>query len=276
MAFVKNFKERYGAWALVTGASSGIGEQFARLLAHEGLNLILVARRGEVLECLADELSEKHSVRVEALPLDLAAPDFLSPLLDACAGKSVGLSVSNAGVAAKGEYIHMKPEELLRLLDVNCRAPMLLANAFLPRLKKRGRGGFIFTGSLEGFQAYPFSVPYAATKAFVHSLGEGLWGEFEHTEVDVLVLAPGATDTELLPLSGMDPRDMPMGVMTAEAVARVGLERLQIGPTAIAGRFNRLMITMLSWMPRRWSILAGGKGMKDAMEKGIARRRRNS
>ncbi len=273
MAFEKDFKARYGPWAVVTGASSGIGEQFARLLAAEGIHLILVARRGSALESLAEDLRQKHQVQVEPLPLDLAQADFIDALLETCAGLDVGLVVSNAGVAAKGEYLDMEPQELTRLLDVNCRAPMLLARAFLPGLTERGVGGFLITGSLEGFQAYPYSIPYAATKAFVHSLGEGLWGELKDSGIDVLVLAPGATDTELLPLSGMDARDMPTGVMSAESVARIGLDRLQAGPTVIAGWVNRLMMGMLLAMPRRWSILAGGKGMKDAMKKSRARQK---
>lgn len=272
MGFEKDFKMRYGPWAVVTGASSGIGEQFARLLAAEGIHLVLVARRADSLESLAQELRQQHQVQVEPLPLDLAEADFIEALLDACAGLDVGLVISNAGVAAKGDYLDMEPAELTRLLDVNCRAPMLLARAFLPGLMERGAGGFLITGSLEGFMAYPYSIPYAASKAFAHSLGEGLWGELKGSGIDVLVLAPGATDTELLPLSGMDVRDMPMGVMSAESVARIGLERLQAGPTVIAGWVNRFMMAILLAMPRRWSILAGGKGMKDAMEKSRARK----
>jgi short-subunit dehydrogenase len=271
MEFEKDFETRYGPWALVTGASSGIGEAFAHLLAEAGIHLLIVARRGDTLNALAKELSGKHGVEVEALSLDLGQPDFLDSLLEACDGKDIGLVVSNAGIAAKGAYVEMKPQELTRLLDVNCRAPLLLAQAFLPRLKQRGRGGFLITGSLEGFQAYPYSVPYAATKAFVHSLGEGLWGEMRGSGIDVLVLAPGATDTELLPLTGMDVSDMPTGVMSSREVALVGLKQLQSGPTVIAGFVNRLMMGMLGLMPRRWAILAGGKGMQDAMKKSQAR-----
>lgn len=276
MEFEKDFGTRYGPWALVTGASSGIGEAFAHLLAEAGIHLLIVARRSGTLKALAKELSEKHGVEVEALSLDLGQPDFLDSLLEGCDGKDIGLVVSNAGIAAKGAYVEMKPQELTRLLDVNCRAPMLLAQAFLPRLKQRGRGGFLITGSLEGFQGYPYSVPYAATKAFVHSLGEGLWGELRGSGVDVLVLAPGATDTELLPLTGMDVRDMPTGVMSARAVALVGLKKLQSGPTVIAGFVNRVMMGILGLMPRRWAILAGGKGMQDAMKKSQARQKREA
>ena len=172
-----DFRYRYGPWALVTGASSGIGEHFARRLADRGLNLLVAARRLDRLEALARELRDTHRVEVVPVAVDLAADEVADALVGACGERDVGLVVSNAGLGMKGLLADADAEELEDMLAVNCRAPMLVARAFAPRLVARGRGGLVLVGSIEGFQGYPWSTAYAATKGFVHSLGEGLWGE---------------------------------------------------------------------------------------------------
>ncbi len=269
MGLGKDFHAKYGPTAVVTGTSSGIGEQFARLLAADGFDLILVARRTERIEKLAAELSEKHSIEAEAISLDLARPDFLAPLLAACQGKDVGLVVSNAGAGAKGLLHETEIEDLLTVLDVNCRAPLLLAHAFSPRLIERGRGGFLITASMESFVAFPYSAGYAASKAFALSFGEAIWSELRERGVDVLVLAPGPTDTEILPNQGIRPQDM-TGLMSAEEGARIGLEQLGRRPVYIPGLLNRLMVGFLSRLPRRLALKAAGSGMRAAIEKGRA------
>jgi short-subunit dehydrogenase len=262
----RTFLEKYGPWALVTGASSGIGEQFARVLAEAGFDLVLVARRTERIEKLAEELRGSHGVAVEPRTLDLCEPDFLAPLARACEGKDIGLIVSNAGIGAKGLCHEAQREQLTQVLHANCRAPLLLAHAFVPALIERGRGGLLLTASIEGFVGFPYSAAYAATKAFVTSFGEGLWGELREHGVDVLVLAPGATDTELLPKSGFDPRDM-AGLMSPERVARLALHRLGRGPLYVPGILNRAFVGFLSLLPRRLAVLVAGRGMRAALEK---------
>ncbi len=215
-----DFRNRYGPWAIVTGASSGIGEHFARQLGARGIHLILIARRIERIEALAAELRRNCAVEVIALELDLATADFLNGLRAACGERDVGLVVSNAGLPAKGPLCETDPGALLSVLDVNARAPLLLARAFAPALIRRGRGGLLMTGSIEGFHGFPHSTVYAASKAFLLSLGEGLWGELRGCGVDVLVLLPGATDTEVLAKSGVDREDMVTGVMDPAEVAR--------------------------------------------------------
>jgi short-subunit dehydrogenase len=269
VALSKDFARNYGPWAVVTGASSGIGEHFARQLAAEGLHLVLVARRAQRIERLAVELRGAHGVEVEALPLDLGRSDFLEPILAACAGKEVGLVVSNAGTGLKGPHHEAPPEKLGAMLDVNCRAPMLLARAFAPRLIERGRGGFLITGSLEAYQGFPYSAAYAATKAFVRSLGESLWFELREHGVDALVLNPGATDTEILPNQGIDPDDM-VGLMPPQRVAQLALARLGRGPVTISGITNRILVGVLSTLPRRLALKLAARGMRDAIEKGRA------
>ena len=267
VALSKDFAETYGPWAVVTGASSGIGEQFARQLAAAGLHVVLVARRGERLERLAQELRAGGDVEALAVALDLSRSDFLEPLLAACIGKDVGLVVSNAGTGLKGAHFEASPEKLVTMLDLNCRAPILLARSFAPRLIERGRGGLLFTGSVEAVRGFPYSAAYSATKAFVQSFGESLWVELGAHGVDVLVLNPGPTDTELLPSQGMSSDDM-LGLMPPEEVARRALARLGRGPVFVPGILNRVMVRFLSLLPRRLALEIAARGMLDAIAKG--------
>jgi short-subunit dehydrogenase len=259
------FVHRFGPWALVTGASSGIGYAFARQLAARGLNLVITARRLRLLEAFAGELRHRYGVQVQAIGLDLARPDFLDPLIDACAGKDVGLVVSNAGFGLKGEHHTLVRERLSAMLAVNCHAPLLLAHAFAPGLIARGRGGLIFTGSIEGFLGFPFSSGYAATKAFVTVLGEGLWGELRSRGVDVMVLSPGATDTDAPTLQGVDKGRIVGPMMAPEAVAAQALARLGRAPVFIPGWFNRMVMRLLRALPRRLSVRLAGKGIRDSL-----------
>ena len=265
------FASRYGPWALVTGASSGIGEQFARQLAARGLNLVITARRGELLEHLAAELRGRQGVKVQVLVLDLSHQDFLPPLTTACAGKDIGLVVSNAGFGLKGEHHQLDATRLTAMLNVNCHAPMLLAHAFAPRMLARGRGGLLFTGSIEGFIAFPWSTGYAATKAFVMALGEGLWGELSARGIDVMVLAPGSTDTDAPTLQGID-RSQLIGLIEPEVVARRALEQLGHRPVLITGWVSRLLVGVLRALPRRFAVQLAGKGIKRALERSAAQR----
>jgi short-subunit dehydrogenase len=274
MAVAADFAARYGPTALVTGASSGIGEQFARVLASLGIDLVLVARRRDRLDALAAELRETRDVEVQTLPVDLAREDFLTPVLLACEGRDVGLVVSNAGFGAKGAHHETDVATLERVLAVNCRAPMLLAHAFAPQLIERGRGGILITGSIEAYQGLAYSAVYAASKAFARSLGEGLWEELRGHGVDVLVLSPGATDTEMLPNSGLSVEDMPTPVMTPESVARAGLEQLGRGPDFVPGLVNRLFVSGIGLLPRRLVLGVTGRAMLGTLQQ--ARRRRES
>lgn len=267
VALSQDFASSYGPWAVVTGASSGIGEQFAHQLAAAGLNVVLVARRANRIKRIAAELVEHYGVEIEPVVLDLTTPDFLEELLAACVGKDVGLLVSNAGVGLKGPHAEMSPEKLNKMLKLNCRVPMQLARSFGPRLIERGRGGFIFIGSIEARQGFPYSAAYAATKAFVQSLGESLWVEFGAQGVDVLVVNPGPTDTEALPLQGMHAASM-KGLMAPGAVAAHALEQLGRGPVTVPGRLNRILMRSLSLLPRRFALSLAARGMLDAIAKG--------
>ena len=271
MTTTDQFRARYGPWALVTGASSGIGEHLARRLAARGLDLVVLARRKDRLEALAADLRAADGVEVEVLAVDLADPGFLDPVLAACDGKDVGLVVSNAGLGLKGLHVDQSVDRLDAMLAVNCRAPLVLARAFAPRLAERGAGGIMLLGSIEGFQGYPYSAAYAATKGFVHSLGEGLWGELRPKGVDVLVVAPGGTDTDILADQGIDKKAL-VGVMAPVDVAERAITHLGRGPLYVVGASNKALVTFLRVLPRRLALRAAGMGMRQTLERSARRR----
>jgi short-subunit dehydrogenase len=147
------FKERYGPWALVTGASSGIGAEFARQLAGIGLNLILVARRKQRLEDLARQLESTNKIAVQTIAADLSRADFLPLIASAIDSIEVGLLVNNAGFGLAGEFLDHEIEKELALLDVNCRVPLVLTHVIGRQMAQRKRGGVIFVSSVSGFVA---------------------------------------------------------------------------------------------------------------------------
>jgi short-subunit dehydrogenase len=258
-----DFKERYGPWALITGASSGIGKAFAETLALRGLNLVLVARRLGRLQEIAGDLSVQHGVQTITLEADLAMPEVATTIAAETASLDVGLLVSNAGFSIKGEHADNDPDEMTRMLMVNCHAPMQLTHAFIPRLRTRGRGGIILTSSVEGLIGVPYSGAYSATKALVKALGEALWAELRGYGVDVLTLCPGATETEAIAKSGHDLTKM-QNLMKAADVATQTLDRIADGPIFVSSDHYRAMFEKLTAMPRGEALIAMAAGMKAA------------
>lgn len=260
-----DFRQRYGEWAIVTGASSGIGAAFAHALAQRGVKPLLLARREEKLQQLAAEIKAHYNIDCEYLSLDLADHDFMQKLLPNCADKQIGLIIGNAAYNPLGAFSDMSAEQLQSILDINCRANLLLANAFLPKLKTRGSGGLLLVGSIEGYFGVPYSACYSASKAFVLSLGEALWGEYRGTGVDVLVLAPGATDTPLL--ASRQISSDKVSVMSPQAVAEIGLDNLHKGYVLIPGKTDRWLFRLLRRLPRRWAVTLTGKAVKKIVQR---------
>jgi short-subunit dehydrogenase len=174
--------------------------------------------------------------------------------------------ISNAGFGLKGALNQHDRATLEAMLNVNTRTPLLLIHALLPKLRARKSAGILLTGSQEGEAAFPWSSAYAGTKHFVHGFGLSLYGELQGTGVDVLVLAPGSTESEAHALQGIS-REALFGVMSAQEVARQGLENIGRRPLHIPAWYNRLLVHLLRALPRRWAIAAGGKGMADTLAK---------
>lgn len=256
-----DFAHRYGPVALITGASSGIGRAFAEQLAARGLDLILLARREERLQFIAQQLQRHFGVTVNICPVDLAGGDAAQTILEATGTLDIGLVVSNAGFGYKGAFETGPAQLMTDMLAVNCHAPTQLAHGFVPRLKRRGRGGLIFTASVEGLIGCPYSAVYSATKGYMTSLGEALWAELSPEGIDVLTLCPGATDTEALDRHGIDRASL-QSLMPADDVARLALDNMREGPTYIPSEHYKASFGRLLAMPRREALMAMAKSMK--------------
>ncbi len=256
-----DFVNRYGPVALITGASSGIGQSFAEQLAELGMDLVLVARRAPRLESLASHLQATQGVAVKVCAVDLAEPNAAEQIAEATAPLDIGLLISNAGFGLKGDHSVNDPRAMAQMLMVNCHAPMQLTHRFIPRLRARAKGGIVLTSSVEALIGCPYSAAYSASKAFVKSLGEALWGELTPDGIDVLTICPGATDTEALGRHGIDPATLPH-VMSPDAVARLALDNLKSGPVLIASEHYKATFDGLLSMPRRDALTAMAARMK--------------
>lgn len=249
-----SFVETYGPWALVTGASAGLGAEFARQLARRGLHLVLVARRKERLYDLAHELAEAYDVRTLVVGLDLSRDDFLDPLSRATAALEINLLVNNAGFSLTGELSDLPLERQIEMLHLNCRAPLILSHHYGGLMKQRRRGGLVFVSSIVGFVPTPNWTTYAGTKAFNLFLGEGLASEMKSHGVDVLVVAPGHTRTEFHEHAGIGP----LLPMEPTAVVRDTLNNLGQTTIVIPGSANRLLVFLPRFLPRHLNARISG------------------
>jgi short-subunit dehydrogenase len=235
-------KGQFGPWALVTGASSGIGKEFARQIAASGINVVLVARRDALLAELGRAISQEFDVQYRALAMDLSQEGFIAGLADATHDIDIGLVVSNAGTANPGEFLKLDRQLLHATLRLNTMAHLDIAHHFGAKLAKRRRGGLILVGAMGAENGIPCIANDGAAKAYVHSLGEALHYEFKPLGVCVTVLAAGFTNTEVLEKFGFDPKTMPMKPMSVEQCVSEGLNALRENRSRIIpGRLNRIM-----------------------------------
>lgn len=243
-----NFVERYGPWAIVAGASEGLGAEFARQLAAKGLKLVLVARREELVRAVAASLPTESRVLV----LDLAAADAHQRIADGTADLDVGLAIYNAAFSPIGPFTEQSLDENFRALDLNVRTPTAFAWHFAKRLLARKRGALVLLSSLTAFQGSPFVSTYGATKSYNLALAEGLWAELEGTGVDVLCVCPGATATPNLLKAA---KEAPPGMQQPAEVVTEAIAALGGGPMLIPGTFNRFAsLLMRRLLPRKSTI----------------------
>src|SRR5271154_4903070 len=235
-------KKRFGPWALVTGASSGIGEEFARQIAASGINIVLVARREDLLKKVGVEFSKRYGVEHRVVVLDVSREDFIGQLASATDDLDIGLVVSNAGTGNPGEFLKLDRQLLQATLRLSTMALLDITPHFGAKLANRRRGGLILAGAMGAENGVPCMANDGAAKAYVHSLGEALHYEFKPLGVYVTVLAAGFTDTAVLEKFGLDPKTMPMKPMSVEQCVSEGLSGLLKNRSkVIPGRINRIM-----------------------------------
>jgi len=220
-------KKRFGPWALVTGASSGIGREFARQLAASGLNVVLVARRESLLDEVGQGLAKDFNVQYRTVVADLSQEGFLDKLAEATNDLDIGLVVSNAGTGNPGEFLKIDRGELENLLRLNTLAHLDIAHHFGRRLAERGQGGLLFVGAMGADKGLPYMANDGGAKAYVQSFSEGLHVELKPLGVHVTVLPPGPTDTPVIAKLGLTPDTMPMKPMAVEQCVSEGLKALQ-------------------------------------------------
>jgi len=242
------------ATALVTGASSGLGLEYAKLFAAAKHDLLLVARRRDRLEALAAELRSSHAVAAHVVAADLASPEAPQQVFEEARrlGLEVEFLVNNAGLGASGAFAELPLGRELEMIQVNVTALVSLTRLFLPAMLSRKRGRILNVGSTAGFPPGPFMAVYYASKAFVNSFTEALWYELRGTGVTATVSCPGATATEFSGVAGNDRSLLfRLGAASAATVAKQGYRAMMKGkPMVVHGLRNKLTIQSLRLTPR--------------------------
>ena len=253
------------SFALITGASSGLGECFARALAGRGRNLLLVARSADRLNELAVELRGLHGVAAEALPADLAATGAAAALRALLAEKrwAVDLLVNNAGFGARGEFARLPLARQSQMLDVNVRVLVELTHLLLPAMLERRAGGLINVSSTAAFQPVPYSTMYSATKAFVLSFSMGLAEELRGSGIAVVTLCPGGTKTNFFKAGNIDRPDLLGSLQPPEEVVSAALRALDRGGGLVVPRLlNKAMVAVQRLVPRSIPVKVAARMFK--------------
>jgi short-subunit dehydrogenase len=265
---MKNIIEKnyFGPWALITGASSGIGREFARRIAASGINIVLVARREALLKEAGAKFSKDYGVEHRVVALDLADDGFMGKLASVTDDLDIGLVVSNAGTGNPGEFLKLDRQLHRRTLRISTVAHLDITHHFGAKLAKRRRGGLILVGAMGAEAGVPRMANDGAAKAYVHSLGEALHYEFKPLGVYVTVLAAGFTNTAVLDKFGLDPKTMLMKPMSVEQCVSEALSGLRKNRSkVIPGRLNRILNALVPASLAR-------KIEADLIDKGLARK----
>lgn len=260
----EHFKAKFGPWAVVTGASSGIGRELAKHLADAGLSLFLVGRSLTALNQLSEEIRRRNAqIECRVLAVDLAERDAAQVVMEFTSKTDVGLLIASAGFGTSGPFLDNPIERELEMLDVNCRSVLELCWYFGKRFGDRGRGGLVLLSSIVSFQGTPWSAHYSATKAYVQVLAEGIRSELLSKNVDVLAVAPGPTKTGFADRAGMK-----MGsALDPAAIAPEILRSLGRTTTVLPGFLSKLLVYSMIPLPRWARIKIMGGVMKSMVTK---------
>ena len=251
------FATKYGPWALVAGASDGVGAAFANGLAERGVNVVLLARRQAVLDQVAADIESRTSAQTRTLAIDLAQPEAATAVAEATADLEIGLLVYCAGADPNYQPFLANPIDAAEaLVQRNCMVPMQLCHHLAPAMVERGSGGIVIFGSGAGLAGGPNMVAYGASKAFDMVFAEALWAELHDKGVDVLGLILGKTDTpalrQLEHSRGQisSPDDVPPGATAVGDVIAEAIENLTNGPTLMVGEDMRAAVPMMASLTR--------------------------
>lgn len=258
--------QKFGPWALITGANSGIGAAFAGILAARGYNIALVGRREGALQKVSEMLKETNATQTRVVVVDLSDTGFLAQLAEKTKDLDIGLLISNAVDAAMGALLRVELPKLTHMLRLNTQTHLELAHHFGRLFEKRGKGGIILVSSTAGLQGTPFVANYAGSKAYLLNIGMALNYEMRGTGVNVSVLVPGPTSTPgLLEKPAIPLASLPAPQMKPQTVAKIGLKALAKNkPFVIAGFMNRVMANFGGALGK-----TGGRNMWGGLMKGI-------
>lgn len=252
-----DFKERFGPWAIVTGASSGFGEEFCKQLAALGLNIVLIARREERLIKLSAKLTNEFSIETRAIKLDLSKDDFLRELILLTNDLDIGLLINNAGFAITGNFLSHPIDDQLKLLNVNIRAMLILTHYFGNLMADKRKGGIINLSSASAFLPIPGWANYASTKSFILHFSEALQYELKEKKIDLLAFCPGATRTEFSNVANTKWTGDDVSKVTAAALNSLGKKTL-----LITGAKNKIFIFMIKLLPHKFITFLGAKALQ--------------
>lgn len=262
---MKNFKEKYGPWALITGATSGIGEAISKELASKGINIVLVARKTDELELKAAALRSRYQIDTQIISADLSSDEGIDKVKSSTNGLTIGLIAIAAGLEVNGAFEKNDIKKELKVVQININATLQLTHHFVEKMVSMGKGGVLLVASLSGHMPNPYFANYAGTKAYVLNFGASLYGELKPKGVDVCVLSPGLTNTPMIKDNGVDWSKTPMQAMSPQEVAQAGVNALGKKLIAIPGSKNKMMATMAKHSPLKMQATMNEKMMKKAL-----------
>jgi uncharacterized protein len=249
------FAEKYGPWALIAGGSEGIGASFARKIAQQGVNVVVLARKPEPLAQVAQQIRQSSKAQVRTASVDLSAPDLSDRVRELTADIEIGMVVYNAGAESKMvPFLDRPRDELMRMIGVNVTGPTMLLYDMASRMRARRRGGIIVVGSMAGFAGGSRMAVYTAGKAYEQMLTETLWWELKPSGINVLMLVAGTTKTPAMARMGLKLEGTGQPVMESDQVAQEGLDNLENGPTWAAGEHNRAAMKFMCTADRKAAV----------------------